>query len=368
MPPLIAAIMCAIGIMGLFRFERDRKEKTSKALWIPVAWLSLAGSRAVSQWLASFGWGDAVQPFDSPEQLLAGSPIDRAAVILLLIIGLLVLLNRRRRVGRLLSANLPIVLFFAYCAASIAWSEYPEVAFKRWIRASGDIVMILIVLSELHPQTAIKRLLAWTSFLLIPLSVLLIKYYPNLGLAYNRWTWTQLYGGVTMNKNTLGMICMLFGLAAEWRFISSFRNRELSNRSQKLAAHGSILVMVLWLLWKSNSMTALCCFLIGSSLIFMTTFSRLGRRPAIVFVMVAAIVFLSAYPILLAPDADVLGELEETQRSPDGLKSGSWFSPWAATLLWGLDLTASGWENVWRECGPMITISARPTTAILKCT
>ncbi len=309
MPPLIAAIMCAIGVVGLFWFERDRTEKTSKALWIPVAWLSLSGSRAVSQWLAAFGWGDALQPFNSPEQVLAGSPIDRAAVMLLLIIGVLVLLKRRRRVGHLLSANLPLVLFFAYCAVSIAWSEYPEVAFKRWIRASGDIVMILIVLSELQPRTAIKRLLAWTSFLLIPLSVLLIKYYPDLGLVYNRWTWTQLYGGVTMNKNTLGMICMLFGLTAESRFISSFRNRELSDRPQKLAAHGSILAMVLWLLWKSNSMTALSCFLVGSSLIFMTTFFRVGRRPAVVFVMVAGMVFLSAYSILLAPDADVLEEV-----------------------------------------------------------
>src|SRR5438128_2605355 len=54
-----------------------------------------------------------------------------------------------RTTGRtFLRANGPILLFFLYCSVSVLWSDYPEVAFKRWIRALGDIVMVLVILTD----------------------------------------------------------------------------------------------------------------------------------------------------------------------------------------------------------------------------
>ena len=69
---------------------------------------------------------------------------------------------------------------------SIGWSDYPDVAFKRWIKSLGDFVMVLIILTDRDRYAAIKRALTWTAFLLMPLSVLFIKFYPDLGRGYHR--------------------------------------------------------------------------------------------------------------------------------------------------------------------------------------
>src|SRR5713101_5199194 len=140
----------------------------------------------VTQWLVGaglYGTGEA----RTPEQLLEGSPLDRYLLTGLLALGIIVLIRRGRESGIILRANGPILLFFLYCAVSVLWSDYPDVAFKRWTKALGDIVMVMVVLTDSDRYSAVKKLLARTGFLLIPVSVLLIKYYPSLGRAYSRW-------------------------------------------------------------------------------------------------------------------------------------------------------------------------------------
>jgi hypothetical protein len=153
-------------------------------------------------------------PTEGADQYLEGNPLDRLVYSGLLAVGLLVLVRRRRPVGKLLLANAPVLCFFLYCAVSILWSDYPAVAFKRWHKALGDLVMVLVVLSDRNPSAAVKRLLSRTTYLLIPLSILFIKYYPNFGRVYGRWDWKVSYTGVATNKNTLGAICLLCGLAS----------------------------------------------------------------------------------------------------------------------------------------------------------
>ncbi len=287
MSPIIATVVFALGILGLFVLDRDRKASTSKALWIPVLWLWIAGSRPVSVWL------QMAPPLDSPDQYLDGSPLDRLVFTALLAAGLMVLISRRRQVGTLLRRNGPILLFFFYCALSILWSDYPFVAFKRWTKAVGDVVMVLIVLTDPDRSSAVKRLLARAGFLLVPLSILFIKYYPDMGRAYSPWTWTPTYTGVTMGKNLLGMICLIFGLGSTWRFLQAFRGGEGTHRPSTLIAHGALLAMVLWLFSTANSVTSLSCFLLAGGLMAVTSIPALARRPAVVHLLVGAVVFLS---------------------------------------------------------------------------
>ncbi len=169
MPPAIATIVYSLLIPGLFWFDRDRDQdaQTSKALWIPVVWVSLACSRSPGQWLQ-------MNAVPSPDQVLEGSPFDRLAYMLLLAAGLIVLVTRGQRVGKFLRANAVVLLFFLYCAVSFLWSDYPNVAFKRWTKALGDLVMVLIVLTDCKPTAALKRFLARTAYVLIPLSILFI--------------------------------------------------------------------------------------------------------------------------------------------------------------------------------------------------
>ena len=70
MPPHIATVAYCIAILGLFWLDRDEGYKASKALWIPVVWMLIAGSRMVSEWLQ-------VAPATTVDQYLEGSPLDR---------------------------------------------------------------------------------------------------------------------------------------------------------------------------------------------------------------------------------------------------------------------------------------------------
>src|SRR6266481_2232448 len=334
MSPPIATVVFAFGILGLFWLERDRNSRVSGALWIPVVWMLIAGSRMVSEWLQ-------VAPATTVDQYLEGSPLDRLVLGSLLAAGLIVLVSRGTKVVTALRANGPILLFFLYCAISVLWSDYPDVSFKRWTKAVGDLVMVLVVLTDADPLAALKRLLARTGFLLIPISVLLIKYYPDIGRGYNPWIWTPYYTGVATTKNLLGMISLIFGLGSLWRIFQEFRSGDRKRRTGPLIAHGALLAMVLWLFWVANSVTSLSCFLLGGGLMVVTRM-RLAQKPFFVHLFVSAMLVVSFSALFLDTGTGLVNDLGR-----DATLSGR-------TALWnqllgmaGNPLFGTGFESFW---------------------
>jgi exopolysaccharide production protein ExoQ len=303
MPPSIAAIVFALGILGLFALDRDREMRTSKALWIPVLWILIIGSRAVSQWL------DMAPAVDSPDAYLDGSPIDRFLYIVLLVSGLIVLISRANQVVRLLRSNGLILLFFGYCALSTLWSDYPDVAFKRWIKAVGDLVMVLVILTDSQPTAALKRVLARAGFVLLPVSILFIKYYPDLGRVYDRWVGTPSWTGVTTNKNSLGVITMILGVGAVWRLLAGTQAKEKWDRRRHRLAQGVLLAIAVWLLQKANSATSLSCFVMATILIVISNLTPLGRKRAVMHLLAVAMVFLAVFALLIAPESGMIESL-----------------------------------------------------------
>ena len=108
MNPSLALFAYIIAIAGLFWLDRDGSVRTSKALWLPIIWLSIAGSRSVAAWL---GMG---APTEIPGQLPDSSLLDQLVAGALMLLGAIVLIRRRRVVTSLLKANWPIaaLLFF----------------------------------------------------------------------------------------------------------------------------------------------------------------------------------------------------------------------------------------------------------------
>lgn len=336
MGPQTATVVYAIGICVLFWLDRDREARTSKALWIPVLWVLINGSRPISAWLQM-----GPTTF-SAEQYLDGSPIDATVWAILLMAGLIVLAARRRQVGTLLRANVSLLLFFAYCALSIFWSDYSFVAFKRWTKAVGDVVMILIVLTETDRSSAIKRLLARAGFVLIPLSILFIKYYPDLGRSYNVWTWEPMYSGVTLGKNLLGMACLIFGIGSAWRFVGAYWGEKGVQHTRQMMAHGVVIGMAVWLLFTANSMTSLSCFVMATGLIVMTSQPAVVRRPAAVHLLVAAPVALSLFALFFSSGSNLV---ESLGRNPTLTgRTGIWTAVLSSA---GNHLVGTGFETFW---------------------
>lgn len=272
-----------------------RTVRNSKALWIPVIWLFLAGSRPLSLWLHIQVAGS------STLDQLEGSPVDRAVFAALIACALGVLVARRRETAALLRVNAPILVFLLYCGLSVLWSDFPDAAFKRWIRAVGDIAMVMVVLTDRSPSAAVKNFLARVGFLIVPLSILLDIWRQSTGREY--------HFGLTMSKNMFGEIAMILGLASLWRFLIVLWSDQRKNRSKDLIVHGSMVAMATWCLWTAASAAATGCFLLGSILVFATSRWPLARKPALVHLLVASVLFLAVYTLVVNPHVGVVSTM-----------------------------------------------------------
>lgn len=280
--------------------NRDIKGRTSKALWIPVFWLLIAGSRPVSSWFYQ-GLTDTTNVWQE------GSPFDRNLLSVLIVAALVVLLSRRRRVETLLRANGPILLFAGYCLLSIFWSDFPDVAFKRWIRYLGDLSMVLVVVTDAVPATALATLLQRTSLILLPPSILLDVYRGLIGRHVSHM-------GMTTDKNMLGAISMVLGLGGLWCLSNAMRSKERKGRTKRLFTSVIVVAMALWCLVMANSATSIGAFLVGSILIVAGSRMALLRKPAVAFLFITAMVAAAIYAAILNPN---VGVVETMGRNPD---------------------------------------------------
>lgn len=298
----LVTLAYVVGIAGLFWLNRDGKSRTSLALLLPFVWLLIAGSRNASQWL------DMGNVTTAGEEYLEGNPLDRNLLAALIFIGIIVLIQRRQKVLAILQANLPIVLFFSYCAFSLFWSDFPFVGFKRWIRGLGDVVMVLVVLTDRDWLAARKKVYAWVGFFVIPLSILLIRDYPELGRAYGV-DGSSFWTGVTTNKNELGMVCMIFGLAAVARLFDIWCGREGKKKTRLLLAHGVIVAMAAWLIHVANSATSLACFGLGTCILVATHLRPVLRRPSLLHLIVWSLLFVSFSALFLGVGSGLVQDL-----------------------------------------------------------
>jgi exopolysaccharide production protein ExoQ len=297
---LIATVVFSLGIVVLFRLNREPRVHTSKALWIPVMWLFIAASRNVSDWLQMSSGGST----DYTE----GSPLDRTVLTAILLLGVIVILIRWGRMGTLLRSNVPILLFFFYCGVSVLWSDFPDVASKRWFRACGDVVMVLIVLSERDWQAAFRQLLARLGFVLVPLSILFIRYYPELGRRYSR-AGRPFWVGVATDKNALGMICLIFGLASVFRFLQLYEEKKRDRKAGQLIAQGALIAMTVYLLKEADSATALSCFGLAGSVMVLTYLYGWARKPAVTHLMVVAVLSVAFSALFLGIGSGLVEDL-----------------------------------------------------------
>ena len=332
MNPSLASLICACGIAGLFYLDREPTSRTSKALWIPVLWVAIVGSRAVSEWFGVTPTGPNVQ--------LDGSPVDAAVFGLLEAAAFGVLMFRRRRACMLIAANWPIVLYFAYCLISVTWSPHPDVALKRWVKALGDVAMVLVIVAEPHPLEAIRRLISRVGFVLLPASVLLIKYYGNLGRGFTA-DGVPMNTGVTTDKNMFGLMLLVISLGTLWQVIRLLRDKRYPNRRRHLVAQFTLLIFGVGLLEMANSQTSIGCFVLGSVVIILTNIRATRRRPARVHALCLSIVLVGGLAFLFA-GADIVHSMGRQSTFSGRTEI------WAALIPTAVDpVVGAGFESFW---------------------
>ncbi len=256
---------------------------------LPVIWTGIVESRPVSAWLGVSPTGGNVQ--------LDGSPVDAAIFGVLLAAAIGVLIHRSSRTRTLLAANWPILIYFFYCLISLAWSYHPDISFKRWIKAIGDLTMVLIVATDPQPRAALERLFSRTGFLLLPTSLLFIKYYGNLGRGYTP-EGDPMNTGVTTNKNMLGVTLLVISLGTLWHVLSLLRAKSQPNRYRHLLAQGTLLAFGVALFGMAHSATSIACFILGGGLILAARSRAIRIRPARVHMLCLAIFVIGGLAFL----------------------------------------------------------------------
>jgi len=333
---LIATIVTIAFIYALFRLDRDKDARVTWALWIPVTWFGILCSRPVSYWLNPDPGSNYLDRFTE------SSPIDATVYGLLLVAGLLVLNRRSHRVRQFLQANLPILLFFFYCALSLAWSDDPMVAFKRWFKAIGDLVMVLIVLTEPDAELAIRRIYARVGFVLLPMSVLFILYFPSLGTTYDASEHVTMYTGVATFKNLLGVLCMACGLGALWSFLGARPDRAMPDRRRHMLAQGIAVALAAGLVIRADSMTSLSSFALAGAVLVASSWTWVRRRPHALVACYLATIAAAGFALFVSSGAAVLQQLG---RNPT-LTGRTMI--WRAVLAQHINpLIGAGFESFW---------------------
>src|ERR1700722_2286964 len=335
MSPLIATFVYGFAIYILFALEREKGRKISPVLYIPALYLFTNGSRPLAFWLG-------MQSGDAAALTQEGSPLDVLVALGLMIAGIVVLMKRQAAIARLLQANAAVMPFLMYCAISCSWSDDPIIAFKRWFRFLGTFITVLVILTDSDPSRALKWALTRVGFLLIPISVLLIKYYPWIARSYDPWTGRQMVSGVATDKNMLGMVCLVTGLPAVVQLLSVWQERKRRG-VRRVIAFGLIVAATIYLLSLADSMTSLMCFYMGCFVIVAMTLVKAARKSILVHLMVFGIVGAAFSVLFLHIGAS--GAMQQLGR--DTTFSGR-TEIWAGLLRFaGSPLVGTGFDSFW---------------------
>jgi exopolysaccharide production protein ExoQ len=269
--PLLALTACICLVVYLFRVDARSTKDASTALWIPLIWAFFSGSRFLSHWLN-------LGAFASTDSLLDGSPYDRLMFGALMAAALWVLKKRQVDWARVVLKNPLVWLFFAFGLLSVLWSPFPFVSLKRLFKATGNIAMVLVILTEPSPYRAAGTLLRRLGYLTLPLSIVFIKWFPELGREYHS-TGAAMFTGVGMQKNSLGQLCLLVGIYCFWKLLYSSPSWG-TVRTVGIRVELVLLAMIAWLMSMANSATALGCLVaaVGVQLIGRSRFGRTPRR------------------------------------------------------------------------------------------
>jgi len=168
--------------------------------------------------------------------------------------------------------------FVVYCFIAISWSDFPFISFKRWIKILGHPIMVLILFTEPDPQEAIVRLMKRSAYVFLPMSILFIKYYPELGRGFDAWTGAPMNNGINTSKNEMGWMCMILGLFFFWHLLQTLKNERSKAKRNELFLIGGLLYMIWWLLFKADSSTSLMSLVVGMLIVALLGLHVVNRR------------------------------------------------------------------------------------------
>jgi len=288
MPPTLALFLTIGFIAFLFRRDIGEKPNVTGALWLPLIWMLIICSREPTQWL------DNIFGVHAGGSLEEGSPVDALIYAVMIGVGIYILHKRQVRLAEFVRHNQWLTLFFVYCFLAILWSDFPFVAFKRWIKILGHPIMVLVILTEPDPEEALRRLMKRCAYVIVPVSILFIKYYPELGRKAGPWATASVNNGIAMSKNLLGASCMILGFFFVWHLLVAWRMEKDKARRNELLLTAGFLIGIWWLLKMAESSTATMCLIVGVFTVLFLGQRFVNKRLIGAYILTGAVIYFLA--------------------------------------------------------------------------
>lgn len=327
MPPIIALILCTCFVFWLLTLDRKTAPDCSFALWFPTIWILLIASKPLAIWFSY-----------SASEGEYGSPLDRNFIIILIIAGILILFKRRLTFSKAIKDNIWIILLTVYMLLSTLWSELGfYTSFTRWVREMPALIMAFLLLTENNPREAMLSVLRRSIYILIPFSVLLIKYYPFYGVTYGRWSGEVMWVGVTLQKNSIGRLCLIAVFFLIWSMIRRLQENSIPVVKYQTLAEIFLVITSIYIL-KGPSIEAMSAtaavslaagFAVFIGLLLMKKFKINPNANAIIIIMAICIILGIATVFT----------------------SGSTIASFTDTV--GRDTTLTGRTDVWKSLLPV---------------
>jgi O-antigen ligase len=200
----------------------------------------------------------------------------------------------------------------------------------------------MVVLTDEDSLAATKQLFKQVGFLVIPLSILLIRFYSDWGRVYNPWDGTLTYTGVTTNKNQLGMICLIYGLAAAWRILEVVRVKRWARNWGTLVANGIIVATGLWLIRAADSMTPFACFALAGGVMVACSLRSVARKPWLIHLLVVSVLAVAFSALFLGIGSGLVQNLGRDSTLTGRTDIWNLVLPMTPSALLG-----AGYENFW---------------------
>jgi exopolysaccharide production protein ExoQ len=292
--PYFALSICFLFIFFLIYYEKKTISNVSAGLWIPTIWVIYTASRPISSWLYSGIVYKNDYATGIPEQydINISSPIDRNFLIIIMILGIIILFNRKVDWSDIKKNKLWIFVFFIYMGLSFVWSQFPEKTIIRWFRGVGDLIMVLVIISENDPFEAINSLIRRSAYVLLPLSLLTIIFFPDISVSYNyddQLNFVVSWVGITTHKNTLGMVASFSGIFFVINLINNWKNIKMLNRIINVL----FILLSLYLLAGAKSATSIIIFIFGIILNIGLSITRKNIKTARRIIVSIIIILLS---------------------------------------------------------------------------
>jgi exopolysaccharide production protein ExoQ len=288
-------ILYSCFLFAIWAIRRDTKlrDGVSVAAWIPTLWAGILASKPLSTW---FGGGIGADAGST----LEGSPVDMLFYLSMILLAMVVLSRRQVEWGSLISKNWGVFLFYGFLLVSVAWANSPVVSFKRWFKEFGNILVLLVILTERNPQQAFRAVFVRCSYLLIPLSLVYIRYFPDIGRRYNIHSGEMEAIGVTFQKNSLGAMILVCGFTLIWDWLElrrQQRNDPAGGKALKWPLRMRVIIFLIgiYLLRMCDSKTSLLCLMLSGGILAATRLPLLRQRLQLLGVLgiLGAILFVA---------------------------------------------------------------------------